>query len=114
MFDSILMESKISRMYYSPLKGIVIFSVFITTTLILWGYLKLPNFSEKFKLLYPKAASLAVFSDLNLYWFILNAFLLSVHFDRTSRWFLLMLMGFVMALTLSNVRNSLEQKSTIV
>lgn len=90
----------------SPL-AIFTFVFCVLTSLMFFGILRLPNFSNLFYNRLPKYSSISFLFDLNLYWFILHAYLLSVYFDNTLQLQLPIFIGFLLALILSNIRNHL-------
>ena len=87
--------------------AILVFSCSIFTSLILFGFIRFKDYSNcQFAQSYVvnRFCSSHLF-DLNLYWFIFNAYLITLSFDSTSSTFLQVLVGFCLSLQISNLLN---------
>lgn len=100
--------SYMSSLHTNSLFSIVAFLVCVITSLVLFGLFKFPDFRNKIEKAYPQISSISFLFDSQLYWFILNAYLVSAYSVNSLHWFLSVLLGFIMALSISNLRYHLR------
>ena len=94
----------ISSLNTNSLFALITFSTCIIASLILFGFFKLPNFTDKITKFYPRLSPIAFLFDINLYLFLLNAYMISAYSVDSLYWLLGVILGFIMALSLSNLR----------
>lgn len=104
--NSLYDVSYISSLQTNSLFALFTFVICIITSMNLFGLFRLPDFSYRFR--NSIFRSVLFIFDSNLYLFILNAYLISAYYDNDLNWFILILIGFIMALMFSNLKNYLR------
>ena len=103
LYDYLLYSSAVSRLSTNYIFIYICCFTCFFTSLVLFGYIKLKNYSNFILSSFPKLSPISMFFDLNLYLLIFNAWLMTLYFNSNSPCLLLIALGFLMALMLSNL-----------
>lgn len=105
LFDESFPSGRLNTNYvYSTF----LFVICILTSLIFFGFFKFENYGDRVVEALPSLSPIAFLFDLNLYWFFLNAYLISSFAVGHFSWLSLVALGFVFALSISNLKNHLR------
>ncbi len=108
--NSFQFVSYMSSLHTNSLFALFTFFLCVITSLIFFGFFKFANFADRISNSYPNLAPVAFLFDINLYWFVLNAYLISAYSVNSLQWLLLVIFGFSMSLSISNLRYHIRSK----
>ena len=109
LFDYLENVAQLSRMSTNPVFALICGFTCTLTSLVFFGFINLIDYSKNLESRFPRIMPIAFLLDLHLYLLVFNAWLMTLYFNANSPSLILVILGFIMALIMSNIKNHIQQ-----